>query len=223
MRSGWMVIVLLAATASGCTTVAKMFPRSERPTTLGAALTQNAQLKDLLAAETEVNYNIAYELEVTRIELQKARAGLAAAGAQAAAEVPAFDDFEVVQVKLGILTGLSDWDGEHGYDGFKVTLLTEDSEGTVLKRKGNVLLDLIDISRRSEEVIMTWAVPAEVLGSYWGSLPPGFRVKLPWRGEVPWGDDVVLRATFTDSRGRVFTASRVFTLEEKEPETPVSE
>ncbi len=213
-----VLTMLLAAMLSGCISVARLFPPSEEQTTFEQAVEENARLKKMLKTETHLNHTLAYELEIARIDLQKAQAALAAKGASAANEkVRAFQDYEVASMRFGILTGPSNWDGKPGVDGFKVYLILKDSEGTTLKRKGNCIFDLIDISRRRERVIMSWAVPAEVLGAYWQSLPPGFHVKLPWQGEVPWGDEVVLRGTFTNAYGRQFSTSRVFRLEREAP------
>jgi hypothetical protein len=214
-----LLAMLAAALLAGCTTLAQAIPPSPEKSELEKTRDENAHLKELLAVEIELNHGLAYELEVTRIELQKAKAALVAEGAKPVAEVPAFEDFEVRRIRFGLVTGLSDWDGKPGIDGFKVYLIGEDSEGTTLKRKGNAAFDLVDVSRRQQEVIMSWEFPADVLARGWQSLPPGFRVTLPWKGEVPWGDEVLLRATFTDSHGRVFTTSRVFLLEEKKTQT----
>ncbi|MCD6405360.1 MAG: hypothetical protein J7M19_06005 [Planctomycetes bacterium] len=213
-----VLTMLLAAMLSGCISVARLFPPSEEQTTFEQAVEENARLKKMLKTETQLNHTLAYKLEVARIDLQKAQAAVVAKEASAAdEEVAAFQDYEVARVRFGLLTGPSNWDDKPGLDGFRVYLIVEDSEGTTLKRKGNCIFDLIDISRRRERVIMSWAVPAEVLGSYWQSLPPGFRVKLPWQAEVPWGDEVVLRGTFTNAYGRQFSASRVFRLEREVP------
>jgi len=215
------LVVLSALALSGCVRAAQLIPPSKEKTREERLTDENAQLRERLQAEEEVNHRLAYQLEKARIELERARA--AAVSARAAADraarealpEPAFEDFQIERVRLGLLTGPSNWDGKPGLDGFKVYLIAEDSEGTTLKRKGNCSFDLVDLSQ-GEEVIMSWALPAEDLGDRWQALPPGFRVTLPWKGEVPWGDDVALRAKFTDAWGREFTAARVFTLKREE-------
>ena len=218
MKRKAAVISLALFFLCGCAGLAPLYPPSEEKTQQEKLADENARLKALYETEHELNMKLAYELETTRIELEKARSALATEGREPAEAVIAFQDFEACCVRFGLLTGISDWDGEAGPDGFRVYLLVKDSEGTTLKRKGNCRFDLIDIASRNDEVIMSWAVPAEVLGGSWHSLPPGFRVLLPWKGEVPWGDEVVLRASFTDSYGRQFQTSRVFTLEYDEAE-----
>ena len=211
-----LAIVLVSALSCGCMSMAAALPPSREKTTLEAAVDENARLKKSLEAEVEVNHRLAYDLEIARINLEKAEAGLAAAQGKPAATVPAFQDYEVDHIRFGLLTGTADWDDSPGYDGIIAYLLLLDGDDDVIKRKGNCALDLVDLSHGSEKLVMTWAVPAEVLGSYWHSIPPGFRVKLPWQGDVPYGDECVLRATFTDAYGRTFTASKLIRLD-KEP------
>ncbi len=214
MRHAIPFFLFAAFLVSGCTSLARVIPPSEEPTPQEITADDNRRMKELYEAEHEMNMRLAYKLEKTLIELEKARAALVAAEAKPAETVPAFQDFEISIVRFGLLTGISDWDDAPGADGFKVYLITEDSEGTTLKRKGNCVVDLIDISRRGREVIMSWHVPAETLAGLWQSFPPGWRLTLPWKGDVPWGDEAVLRATFTDAHGREFQVSRVFRLEE---------
>lgn len=206
-------VLLAALLAYGCGSLAHLYPPSEEKTPQEKLADENARLKVLYETEHELNMKLAYELEVTRIKLEKAHSVLITEGREPAEAVIAFQDFEASRIQYGLLTGVSDWDGEPGADGLRVYLLVKDSEGTTLKRKGNCRFDLIDISNRRDEVIMSWSVPAEVFGGYWHSLPPGFRVLLPWKGEVPWGGEVALRTTFTDSFGRVFQVSRIFKIE----------
>ncbi len=206
-------VILCILAFSGCTTIARAIPASEEPSPEQILADDNRRLREQYDAEHALNMRLAYELEKTRIELEKARSALAASDAKPAETVPAFQDFEVSRIRFGLLTGISNWDGEPGADGFKVYLLTEDSEGTTLKRKGNCLVELIDIARGKEVVIMSWPVPAETLAGTWQSFPPGWRLQLPWQADVPWGDEAVLRATFTDAHGREFQVSRVFRLE----------
>ncbi len=219
MKATVCVLILSCFLASGCTSVVSALPASREKSALEEALDENSRLKESLDAEVRVNHRLAYELEMSRIELQKAQAGLVAHEASAAATVPIFQDYEVASVAFGLLTGISDWDDNFGYDGIQVHLLLKDSDGDVIKRKGNVIFDLVDISRGQEQVIMSWPLPAEVLGSHWQSVPPGFRIKLPWQGDVAYGDQCVLRASFTDAFGRAFGTSRLFTLEPR-PEIP---
>jgi hypothetical protein len=205
-----IAVVLVAAVACGCATLAP--PSREQPP-LAKALSENARLKESLDAEVQVNHRLAYELEISRINLEKAQAALEAKDAKPAATVPAFQDYEVDHIRLGMLTGPADWTRTGAYDGVAAYLLPLDSDDDVLKRKGNCAFELLDVTRNDGKVIMTWAVPAEVLGSYWQSVPPGYRVKLPWQGDVPYGDDVVVRATFTDAFGRTFVTSKLFHLD----------
>lgn len=216
MKTKVTAIMLAVLLACGCRSLAHIYPPSEEKSPQEKLADENTRLKALYETEHELNMKLAYELEVTRIELEKARSALITEGREPAEAVIAFQDFEAWCIKYGLLTGISDWDGEPGADGFRVYLLVKDSEGTTLKRKGNCRFDLINISNRRDEVIMSWPVPAEVLGGYWYSLPPGFRILLPWKGEVPWGSEVVLRAAFTDSFGRRFQTSQIFKLEQAE-------
>lgn len=215
-----IAMVLVAAAACGC---AALMPPSREQPPLAKALSENARLKESLDAEVQVNHRLAYELEILRINLEKAQAALEAKDAKPAATVPAFQDYEVDHISLGMLTGPSDWTRTGGYDGIAAYLLALDSDDDVLKRKGNCLFELQDVTRGEGTVIMTWAFPAEVLGSHWQSVPPGYRVKLPWQGEVPYGDDVVLRATFTDSFGRTFVTSKLFHLDKPVTAAPPKE
>jgi len=216
MKIRTAAVVLALFLACGCRGLAKLYPPSEEKTPQEKLAAEHERLKALYETEHELNMKLAYELETARIETEKMRAALAAAGAEPAETTAAFQDFEACCIRFGLLTGISDWDGEPGADGFRVYLLVKDSEGTTLKRKGNCRFDLIHIAGLNDEVIMSWQIPAETLGGTWHSLPPGFRVLLPWKGQVPWGDEVVLRATFTDSFGRRFQVSRVFALEQTE-------
>jgi hypothetical protein len=214
-----LVLIPLAMSLTGCMKAAiaagEAIPPSREPSAIEKLQDENKRLKAQLDAVTEVNHRIAYDLEVTRIQLQKAEAGLLAKGVKPAETVPAFHEYMPDVIKLGMLTGPSSWTGGADYDGMAAYLLVKDSEGTTLKARGNVAFDLIDISGREQKVVMTWAVPAEVLGQSWESLPPGYRIRLPWNGPLPWGDDMVFRSTFTDTYGHVFTASIVFTLKHK--------
>ena len=212
-----LAMAVVSALSCGCTAMVAALPPSREKTTLETAVEENARLKKSLETEVAVNYRLAYALEMARIDLEKAEAGLAAAQGRPAATVPAFQDYEVDHIRFGLLTGAADWDETPEYDGIYAYLLLLDSDNDVLKRKGNCAFDLIDLSRGSEKIIMSWAVPAEVLGAYWHSVPPGFRVKLTWQGDVPYGDECVLRATFTDAYGRTFTASKLMRLEKETP------
>ena len=165
MRSFALIAGLIAMLCSGCARLARIIPPSEEKTPLERALDENAWLNESLATETQVNRHLAYELEKTRIELEQARAALQVKAGKTVEVVPAFRDYLVENIKFGMLTGPSDWDGQPGLDGFSVSLLVEDSEGTTLKRKGNALFELIDIAGRKQEVIMTWALPAESFGA----------------------------------------------------------
>lgn len=209
-----LAVIAAACFLSGCTTVASLFPRSREKSEMEKLADDNQRLNTLYETEHTLNLSLAYDLEITRIELLKAREALGQRGLRPASEVPVFQDFEVQRVRFGFLTGLSDWDEEPGVDGLRVYLLPEDSEGTTLKRKGNCVFDLIDITGRKQSVIMSWKLPADELGATWYSIPPGFRLKLPWKGEVPWGHEVILRATYVDSYAREFQVSRAYTLEE---------
>jgi len=215
MKRAILSLVLSSAVFCGCTSVMSAIPPSPRQEPLEKALGENKRLQESLEAEIQVNHRLAYELEMARIDLLKAQAGLTAAQAKAAPTVPAFQDYQVERVDLGLLTGPADWDQAHGYDGIAAYLLLKDGDGDVIKRKGNCVFDLIDVARSKQDVVMSWAVPADVLGANWQSLPRGFRLKLPWQGDVPYGDDCVLRASFTDAFGRSFTASRLLHLEEQ--------
>jgi hypothetical protein len=213
MRRAIPVILLVCIGVCGCTSMISTLPPSREKTSQEAALEENARLKKQLEAEVDVNSRLAYELEKMRIELQKAQAGLAATQGNPAETVPAFQDYEVARVDLGMLTGTADWDGTAGCDGIIAYLLLKDSEGDVLKRKGNCAFELLDASGSEGKVIMSWAVPAEVLGTYWHSIPAGFRVKLSWQGDPPYGRECVLKATFIDAYGRIFTAARLLKVE----------
>ena len=212
------LVMTLAALLSGCSGLARtVYPPSPEPTELEAATSENAKLRKENAELTRVNHDLAYDLENTRIDLQKARAALEAQGLEPAETVPAFREVQIDRVALGMLTGPSNWDGKPGFDGIAVSFQVKDTEGTTLKRIGNVVFDLVDISDRKEEVIMSWAVPAEVLLESWQTLPPGYRLKLPWQGDPPYGRDLLFRAAFTSATGRRLNASIVFKLEpEKE-------
>jgi len=218
-----LLVIALALSLSGCMKAAiaagQLVPPSREPSPLEKLQDENKRLKAQLDAETDVNHRLAYDLEITRIELQKCQAGLLAAGGAPAPTVPAFHEYMPDIIKLGMLTGPADWTGGGDYDGIAAYLLVKDSEGTTLKARGNVAFDLIDISGRQQQTVMTWAVPADVLGQSWESLPPGYRIRLPWNGPIPWDHDVVFRATFTDAYGHVFTASIVFTLKHKPAES----
>jgi len=213
----------VSAALSGCTTAARIFPASRERTPLERALDENKRLKEQIATENQVNHDLAYQLEIARIDLQKAQAALAAKEIAPAETVPAFQDFEVARIQLGMLTGPAHWSGGQVSDGIAAYLLPKDSNDDTIKRKGNCLFELIDVSNRSEKVIMSWPMPADALGSHWESIPPGYRVRLPWQGEVPWGDDCVFRATFTDAYGRAFTATRLFRLPKPPAPAPPKE
>ncbi len=199
--------------ASGCAALARLVPPSQPKTPEERLAEENERLKAIYEAEHQLNMRLAYELEIARIEIEKMRAALAPVDTEPAETVPAFEDFEIARIRFGLLTGISDWTGDSAADGFRVYLAAEDADGTTLKRKGNVRFELIDITGPTREVLMSWPIPAEELAAEWRSLPPGFRVRLPWQDEVPWGREVLLRATFTDAWGRVFQTSRIFTLE----------
>ena len=206
--------VFVAAALCGCVKMASMLPPSREKEPRELLAEENKNLKKQLDAEIQVNHRLAYELEKARIEVQKAEAGLTAAAAKPAETVQAFQDFEVAKVDFGMLTGPADWDGAPGYDGIMVFLLPRDTDGSVIKRRGSCSFDLIDVTR-GDKAVMTWAVPSEVIGSHWQSVPASFRIKLPWQGEAPYGDDCVLRASFTDAYARTFTATTLFKLKPK--------
>lgn len=206
-----VTVFLIALACSGCVRMASIIPPSAEKTQAEKLEAENAALKKNLEAEIQVNHRLAYELEKMRIENEKAKAALAAAGANPAETVAAFQDFEVAKIDFGLLTGAADWDGKPGYDGVMVFLLPRDSEGDVIKRRGSCAFELVGVSR-GNKVLMTWGVPSEILGEYWAGAPAGFRMKLPWQGDPPYGDNVVLNASFTDSYGRTFTASKLMKL-----------
>jgi hypothetical protein len=210
-------LLLSVALLSGCMSAVRVIPPSQEKTPLEAALAENTRLKAQLDAETEVNHKLAYDLEVARIDLQKCQAALAQQGLAPAETVPAFRDYMPDHLILGMLTGPSNWTGGKDFDGIAAYLLVKDSEGTTMKSKGNVVYDLIDTSLRKPETVMSWAIPAEVLGSTWESLPPGFRMRLPWQGKVPWGHHVLFRVTYMDAYGHTLTAEITFVLEHKSP------
>jgi len=213
MRANVLLAVGLLMLA-GCPVVS---PPSREKTAAESREEENARLKKMYEAEVEVNRTLAYKLEVTRIDLEKAHAALELAKVEPAQTVPAFQDFEVDHIRFGWLTGSGDWDGNPGYDGIIAYLLLLDSTGDVLKRKGSCAFELVDMTKGGNAV-MTWGVPAEVIGTSWHGVPPGFRVKLPWQGEAPYGDECVLKATFTDAYGRTFTASKLMRIEHKPEE-----
>lgn len=204
-------LLALAALFGGCS-LTTLFPPSPRATPSQALRDEVYTLRETNAALENTNRRLTYDLENTRIELQKADEALKAKGLEPAPTTAAFEDYEISSIAFGILTGVSDWDNDHVLNGIMVYLKLKDAEGDTLKRKGNVLFDLIDVSDRRQKIIMSWAIPAETFGRMWGSVPPGFRIKLPWQGQVPWGDETVLRATFVDARGRQFTQSKVIRL-----------
>lgn len=211
-----VVLFVVAWVCSGCARMAAIIPPSREKPTAEVLADENSELNKKLDAEIQINHRLAYELEKARIENEKAQAALSTAGAQPAETVPAFQDFEVAKIDFGLLTGASDWDDKPGYDGMMIFLLPRDSEGDVIKRRGSCAFELVDVSR-SNKVLMTWAVPSEILGEYWMSTPAGFRIKLPWQGDPPYGDNVVLNASFTDAYGRNFTASKLMKLVPQPP------
>jgi len=215
-------VVLAAAALCGCIRMASIIPPSREKAPQEVLADENKRLKKELDDEIQMNYRLAYQLEQARIELQKAQAAMAAAQAKPPETVPAFQDYEVAKVDFGFLTGPADWDDSPGYDGLMVFLVPRDAEGSVIKRRGSCAFDLVDVSR-GDKPIMTWAVPSEMIGTYWQSVPASFRIKLPWQGDVPYGDDCVLRATFTDAYGRTLTASRLFKLKPQPPKPEVKE
>jgi hypothetical protein len=114
-------------------------------------------------------------------------------------------------LRLGRLTG--GWDGDvskAGDEGIQVYTVPTDQEGDEIKATGAFVIDAFDLSKGSDARIGRWEFPTTETSKRWlgNALQYGFIFELPWQ-QLPSGDDVTIRVTFTDElTGRVFNAQK---------------
>ena len=118
-------------------------------------------------------------------------------------------------LRLGKLTG--GWDADTakpGDEGLQVFVVPTDQAGDEIKAVGTFVVDAFDLSKGGEVRLGHWEFPTAEASKHWlgNALQYGFIFEVAWQ-TVPTGDQVTIRATFTDElTGRVFTAQRAVTV-----------
>jgi hypothetical protein len=188
-----VAVVLTAAALAGCTTPSKANIELRK---------RNAALRDEVAA-----LKFAHESDAAAIRRLEANA----------TTVPVLPHERVSRLftahglKLGKLTG--GWDADRskpGDEGLQIYLVPTDQDGDEIKAAGTFAVEAFDLSKGGEVRLGRWEIPLEEASKRWlgNALQYGYIFELPWQN-VPTGDEVTIRTTFTDElTGRVFTAQR---------------
>jgi len=127
-------------------------------------------------------------------------------------------EFVVEAVEIAFYSVPFDRNDDGIHDGMAVYVCPTDRDGETLKRVGEVKLELIDLAADPRETLMQWEFPPQESLKHWSSIPRGYLFNLPWQGgKPPPIEEIYLKVTFTDRRGRVFTDVRKFHLTLSKP------
>ncbi len=98
-----------------------------------------------------------------------------------------------------------------GSDGIKLHVVPVDAAGDELKAAGAWTIEAFDLSRPQQQRIATWRFALSESADHWygQGLLYGYVLPLPWQGDAPESDEVLLRITFVEGlTGRTFSADR---------------
>lgn len=114
-------------------------------------------------------------------------------------------------VKLGRLTGGGDLDrNKPGDEGLQIYIVPTDQAGDEIKAAGSFVVEAFDLAKGANVRLGRWEIPTDEASKKWlgNALQYGYIFELPWQ-TVPSGEDVTIRAEFTDElTGRRFTAQK---------------
>ena len=119
--------------------------------------------------------------------------------------------FAVEKIELGRYTGGTNLDEKGGDDGVRVYMIPKDQAGRTVTAVGSVEIDVFDLARKEESLLMSYSFTAAEAKEHWqsGGLANHYSFTCPWKDREPLGDEITIRVKFVDYlSGRSFTATK---------------
>lgn len=120
--------------------------------------------------------------------------------------------YYVDRIALGAYTGGVDLDGQAGDEGVKVYLQPIDQHGSVLKAPANVTVQVYDLARGADYLVLQcrWSVEETARQWHSGFMAYHYSFECPWQGAAPGNDELTIRVEFVEYlTGKRFTAQKV--------------
>ncbi len=119
--------------------------------------------------------------------------------------------FAVEKIELGRYTGGTNLDEKGGDDGVRVYMIPQDQSGRTVTAVGSVEIDVFDLARKEESLLMSYSFTAAEAKEHWqsGGLANHYSFTCPWKDREPLGGEITIRVKFVDYlSGRSFTATK---------------
>ncbi len=119
--------------------------------------------------------------------------------------------FAVEKIELGRYSGRTNLDEKGGDDGVRVYMIPKDQAGRTVTAVGSVEIDVFDLARKEESLLMSYSFTAAEAKEHWqsGGLANHYNFTCPWKDREPLGDEITIRVKFVDYlSGRIFTATK---------------
>ena len=119
--------------------------------------------------------------------------------------------FTVEKIVLGRYSGPTNPDKKGTDDGVRVYLIPQDQSGRTVTAAGSVEIDVFDLARKEESLLMSYSFSAAKAKEHWqsSSLAHHYSFTCPWKDREPLGDEITIHVKFADYlSGRSFTATK---------------
>ena len=119
--------------------------------------------------------------------------------------------FAVEKIELGRYTGGTNLDEKVGDDGVRVYMIPKDQAGRTVTAVGSVEIDVFDLARKEESLLMSYSFTAAKAKEHWQSsgLANHYSFTCPWKDKEPLGEEITIHVKFVDYlSGRSFTATK---------------
>jgi len=119
--------------------------------------------------------------------------------------------FAVEKIILSRYTGGFNLDKTGGDHGVRVYMIPQDQAGRTVTAAGSVEIDVFDLARKDQSLLMSYSFTAAQAKEHWqsGALANHYSFTCPWKDKEPLGDEITIHVKFVDYlSGRSFTASK---------------
>ncbi len=119
--------------------------------------------------------------------------------------------FTVEKIDLGRYTGGTNLDKKGPDDGVRVYLIPQDQSGRTVTAAGRVEIDVFDLARKEESLLMSYSFTAAEAKDQWrsGGFANHYSFTCPWKDKEPLGEEITIRVKFVDYlSGRSFAATK---------------
>ena len=119
--------------------------------------------------------------------------------------------FTVEKIVLGRYSGGTNLDQKGGDDGVRVYLIPQDQSGRTVTAAGSVEIDVFDLARKEESLLVSYSFTAAKAKEHWQSsgLANHYSFTCPWKDKEPLGEEITIHVKFVDYlSGRSFTATK---------------